>query len=145
MHIVHSYLDGSLGGVLGIFFDVEDGVMNEQATQFIDSLQFANAVPDPGFELGAVNLADFLETVDMDKFWSYNGSLTTPLCTEGIKWTVVDDVQTISQANLDAIANLISPNNRAVQPLNDRTLYYVEMTGAITLAAASAIVSLLTF
>lgn len=96
MHIVHSYLDGSLGGVLGIFFDVEDGVMNEQATQFIDSLQFANAVPDPGFELGAVNLADFLETVDMDKFWSYNGSLTTPLCTEGIKWTVVDDVQTIS-------------------------------------------------
>ena len=33
--------------------------------------------------------ASFLKSLDMDEFWSYDGSLTTPPCTEGIKWSVL--------------------------------------------------------
>ena len=56
-----------------------------------------------GIVLDEVNLATFLASVDMRKFWGYNGSLTTPPCTEGIKWIVIDEIQTISEAQRDAI------------------------------------------
>lgn len=40
-----------------------------------------------------------LVSVDASKgFWMYDGSLTTPPCTEGVKWTVMADVLTISQS-----------------------------------------------
>jgi len=39
----------------------------------------------------------------MGDYWSYEGSLTTPPCTEGIKWSVMKQVQSMSQAQLDDI------------------------------------------
>ena len=43
-----------------------------------------------------------LVSVDASKgFWMYDGSLTTPPCTEGVKWTVMADVLTISQSQLN--------------------------------------------
>ena len=45
---------------------------------------------------GQILMADFLKKVDFSEYWSYEGSLTTPPCEEGIKWTVISDVQYIS-------------------------------------------------
>ena len=46
-------------------------------------------------------IEDFLSGVDMSQFWSYDGSFTTPPCTEGINWIVIKEVQPISQSQLD--------------------------------------------
>jgi len=53
-----------------------------------------------------VNLASFLKTVDFTSYYSYDGSLTTPPCTEGIKWNVIQDVQPISAAQLAQFTKL---------------------------------------
>lgn len=176
MHIVHTYVDGSLGGVLGIFFDVErGGEMLTQASRmpdpnygfgtvdnkFIESLMFGEATEE-GFTLGEVPLANFLAGIDMRKYWSYDGSLTTPPCTEGIKWNVIQQIQPITKRQLEEFTKHFSGNmefakgkgnNRVVQPLQDRTLYYVDNytmfdwfksdSGASALTAGAAAATLL--
>ena len=43
-----------------------------------------------------VRIQKFLQSVDFSSYWNYDGSLTVPNCQEGIKWTVLKDVQTMS-------------------------------------------------
>ena len=56
--------------------------------------------PDTDYSSGTIRMLDFLQNVDFSSYWNYNGSLTAPPCKEGIKWTVIDDVQSISSAQL---------------------------------------------
>jgi len=63
-----------------------------------------------------------IDSLDEEEFWSYNGSLTTPPCTEGVKWTVMRKVQPISQKQFEDLTAL-ADNNRELQPINSRTLY----------------------
>lgn len=88
----------------------------------------------------------------MTKYWSYNGSLTTPDCREGIKWTVIEEVQNISKEQLKVFTDLINAktddkgNFRNVQQLNQRTLYYSGATHLLAgVATAIAATALLTF
>lgn len=50
----------------------------------------------------------------------YAGSLTTPPCTEGVRWLVMDTPVEISAAQLDAFVDAYEGNHRPVQDLNDR-------------------------
>ena len=104
VHLVHQYkgTNGQLGAVIGIFFDRGDG--GEYDNDFIASLNFDKAVPDPGYPLTNVMLNDFLWKLDMSEYWTYSGSLTTPPCTEGIEWTVIKEVQPISLEQMIGIS-----------------------------------------
>lgn len=66
-------------------------------------------------------------------FWTYSGSLTTPPCSEGVKWTVLKNPVAVSQATVDRFREIIarfpshlesgySANNRPVTPLNGRAI-----------------------
>ena len=56
-------------------------------------------------------------------YYRFNGSLTTPPCTEGVRWIVLKDIQTASEAQFDEFNKLLShPNNRPVQPVNARVV-----------------------
>ena len=58
-----------------------------------------------------MNLLEFLQTVDFSAYWNYNGSLTMPPCQEGIKWTVLNDVQKLGMKQLERIRSNV-PNGR---------------------------------
>jgi carbonic anhydrase len=53
-------------------------------------------------------------------YFAYTGSLTAPPCTEGVRWIVLQQVQTVSSGQLARLATLFPPSARAVQPLNGR-------------------------
>lgn len=54
-------------------------------------------------------------------YYRFSGSLTTPPCSEGVRWLVMKEPVQVSQAQIDAFKALMHhPNNRPVQPLNGR-------------------------
>jgi carbonic anhydrase len=65
-----------------------------------------------------INAADLLPA--KRGYYSYDGSLTTPLCTEGVNWFVLKTPIQISLRQLRAFRHLYVKNSRPVQPLNGR-------------------------
>jgi len=57
-------------------------------------------------------------------YYTYQGSFTTPACTQNVNWYVVESVQSITSSQLSAIKTLIGTkgNNRGLQDDNDRTI-----------------------
>ena len=54
----------------------------------------------------------------------YEGSLTTPPCSEGVRWLVMEEPITMSVDQIAALKKAIGfDNNRPVQPLNGRVIY----------------------
>lgn len=54
--------------------------------------------------------------------YRYNGSLTTPPCSEGVKWMVLTTPIELSSAQIATFESLFHINNRPVQPFNGRTI-----------------------
>ena len=140
------------GAVIGIFFDVKEG--GDHPNAFLDSL-FAAVASKDGTKPSTIDMRKFLASVDMTEYWSYDGSFTTPPCTEGLKWTVIKQVQSISPAQLERFTKLMAGNaafangkgnNRVVMPLNHRTLYYAASSATTVFAGfAAAAAALLAF
>lgn len=60
----------------------------------------------------------------MEKFWNYDGSLTTPPCTEGVNWIVFEEAQPLSEEVYQAYVDILPiGSNRVTQPMNGRTLW----------------------
>ncbi|KAL9361429.1 hypothetical protein Peur_044214 [Populus x canadensis] len=63
---------------------------------------------------------------DSRELYRYIGSLSTPPCSEGVIWTVVKKVRTVSRKQVqllrDAVDDGYEANARPVQPLNGRAV-----------------------
>jgi len=68
----------------------------------------------------AINAADLLPA--NKEAYHYRGSLTTPPCSEGVRWFVFREKQTVSKSQVSKFLSVIGENARPVQPLNDRYL-----------------------
>ena len=56
-------------------------------------------------------------------YYRFNGSLTTPPCTEGVWWFVMKHFQAASEEQIETFARTIDhPNNRPVQPIGARVI-----------------------
>ena len=56
---------------------------------------------------------------EKDSF-QYNGSLTTPPCSEGVKWVILKEPIEMSKEQIDQFREIFVDNHRPVQPLNER-------------------------
>ncbi len=53
-------------------------------------------------------------------YWRWDGSLTTPPCTEGVKWLMLREPVELSAGQIAAFKALYTGNARPVQPMNAR-------------------------
>ena len=90
--------------------------------------QFIDAVParagDEFCPDQPLDLSGLLPTAR--SHYSYPGSLTTPPCTEGVRWLVMSEIQEATREQIDQISALTGSraNNRPVQPLGARTVTF---------------------
>ena len=55
-------------------------------------------------------------------YYTFQGSLTTPPCSEGVRWFVLKTPMTIAASELTAFGKLYPMNARPTQPLNGRAV-----------------------
>ena len=56
-------------------------------------------------------------------YYVYNGSFTTPPCTEGVFWVIMKSPVSVSKQQINAFKQVIGhPNIRPVQPRNTRAV-----------------------
>lgn len=82
---------------------------------------FITVFPEPKESITRQRLGDIQRIIPLSSpRYRYLGSLTRPPCTEGVEWIVMEESQPVGSAALDAYASRYAPNNRPVQPLNER-------------------------
>lgn len=115
LHLVHKSADGKLA-VVGILINA--GAENPAFKTTWDNLP---AEKGPVQQIGAeVNATGMLPAIQ--ETYRYEGSLTTPPCSEGVKWNVMVEPIEMSEAQLAAFTHIFEGNNRPVQPLDGRAL-----------------------
>ena len=112
-HLVHKSAEGKLA-VVAVLLTVG------RANAALDPV-FKNLPQTEGSKktLGAnLNAAELLPAAR--GYFRYVGSLTTPPCSEGVRWQVLKQPVEVSKAQIAAFRKLYNMNARPVQPLNDR-------------------------
>ncbi len=113
VHLVHANAAGELA-VLGVLFS--EGERNP----LLDQLKTFRPP-----ELGPpTTLVDYNELFSSrNEYYSYNGSLTTPPCSEGVRWVVLKQPVVASKDQIARFRNAMGFNsNRPIQPDNARII-----------------------
>lgn len=118
-HFVHVNSDGVLA-VVGVF--MKEGRHNSTIQAIWD------AAPHTEGEVhvdASINQTRLLGSDDEDEeYFAYDGSLTTPPCSEGVRWHVLDDTIEVSHEQIEFFEEIIHGGNaRHLQELNGRTIY----------------------
>ncbi len=130
VHFVHRSEDGQYAVV---------GVLMKKGTEHpliqtlwnnlpkdINKVQSINTQIDPG-KLIPSNQSYYL----------YSGSLTTPPCSEGLKWHVLMNPIEVSETQIKTFIALFKNNARPVQPMNNRKVIAVNVTGSHIISGKS--------
>ena len=113
VHIVHANPDGQLAVIGLLFAEGKENSMLDQLNGFRPS-----------------DLAPYSGPVDYNllitarnEFYTYNGSLTTPPCSEGVLWVVLKNPVTASGEQIERFRNAMGADtNRPLQPRNARPI-----------------------
>jgi carbonic anhydrase len=112
-HLVHADKDGNLA-VVAVMFDL--GAANPAVGAAWGQMPKAEGKAALPAKVSATGLLP----ADRD-YYRYNGSLTTPPCSEGVRWVVMKRPMTVSKQQLEAFKTTLGfDNNRPVQAVNAR-------------------------
>ncbi len=117
MHLVHKSPDEKTVAVIAVF--IEQG---EEHNEAFDPVWFL--LPAAGGT--EQNREDTIDTGALlptqYQYFSYDGSFTTPPCTEQVKWFVLQTPISLSKQQIDRFRAVVDGNNRPVQKLNGREI-----------------------
>lgn len=108
-HMVHKSADGNLA-VIALLFN-EGKTSNPVVKAILENID----------KTTTINPADILPK-QSDRYFHFMGSLTTPPCSENVKWYVMKEIQSVTKEQIEAMRKYYNHNYRPVQPLNGRSV-----------------------
>ncbi|MCI5166595.1 MAG: carbonic anhydrase family protein [Candidatus Electrothrix sp. GM3_4] len=113
-HFVHADTDGNLA-VIAVMYNI--GEENDELKKIWQQMP-----AEAGQRTGMASQVRADQLMPENKeYYRFNGSLTTPPCTEGVLWMVMKNPVQVSEAQVKQLAKVLKhPNNRPVQPVNAR-------------------------
>lgn len=114
IHLVHADGDGKLAVVAVL---LKKGKPNSAVKILWDHLPHGKN-EESAAEGVTVNAADFLPA--SRAYYNFMGSLTTPPCSEGVTWFVLEEPINVSAKEIAAFSKMYAMNARPTQPLGDR-------------------------
>jgi len=123
MHLVHQNSEGHIL-VIGVLF--QEGKENSEiarAGAWIKK-QLGHYLVYHGEEVSGHYKIDIMKLLpdNLSNFFTYSGSLTTPPCSEGVKWVVIRDPTEIASEQVDRFVSTYGPTARPIQPLHGRDI-----------------------
>lgn len=116
IHFVHANTQGELAVVAMMFEQGTENPMLKRMWNRLPKKQSEKVVlktPQPVNEMLPKNL----------DYYRFSGSLTTPPCSEGVRWLILKEIQQASATQISEFSKLMGhPNNRPVQSLNGRVV-----------------------
>jgi carbonic anhydrase len=116
LHFVHRDANGNLA-VVGVLLNADEAE-NEAFTSIFDNLPTEKGTPTPTeTQIDANTLLP-----ESHLFDTYVGSLTTPPCSEGVRWLVLTTPVDLSAEQVESFASIFELDARPVQEIHDRDL-----------------------
>jgi len=117
-HFVHATDDGKLAVVAVMFEEGAENPILAKAWKKLPSLKVGEAA-----KCGLTSDEVKALMPENKDYYKFMGSLTTPPCSENVKWHVYKNAMHASKEQINAFFALFSfPNNRPVQATNDRNI-----------------------
>lgn len=115
LHLVHRNDVGKLA-VVGVMLNVgKPNPLIAEIWKQIPDIGETNMVSDR-----FINAANLLP--ENKAYYSYNGSLTTPPCSEGVSWNIFVEPITVSEEQIETFTKIYQVDARPLQPINSRTV-----------------------
>ena len=122
VHFVHVNTQGQLA-VVGVMLDAGDKE-NRTLAKILEAAPAAGETNTvEGESISGLSLMPGRDN-EAEKFFTYAGSLTTPNCSEGVRWFVLKKHIRVSHKQVEEFSHFVHGENaRPVQPQNTRTVY----------------------
>lgn len=117
MQLLHVNKNGSLA-VISVL--IEEGKANPEFQKIIANAPVLGLVEIPNTFVNAKAMLP----ADTSHFYSYSGSLTTPPCSEGVRWFVMENTVQFSAEQIATIQKIIPANARTTQGIYQRPIYH---------------------
>lgn len=118
LHLVHVDANGVPAAVVGILIDVGD-----PSRYFSKLPRLPTPEDDVVIHSVALNMYQAIEEAGgLKRYVTYQGSLTTPPCDEGLRWFVSKDILKVSQRQMNALLESSGglTSARPLQPVIDQ-------------------------
>lgn len=117
IHLVHQNSNGQIA-VVGLF--VKEGLQNNVLKNV-----FKNMPKMAGLEEMVINPINLTDLFPEEKsFFTYEGSLTTPPCTEGVRWFIFKEPIEMAETQISSFSELYPANYRPLQRINNREVFF---------------------
>ncbi|KAK3069336.1 hypothetical protein LTR53_012399 [Teratosphaeriaceae sp. CCFEE 6253] len=117
LHFIHKNAQGDYRAVVG--FRVDPGSADFESPFFGQLPAYIPPDDTEGTAPADIDISLAVEEVDqLNEFWTYQGSLTVPPCTEGLRWFVAREVLFVSDGQMQDLLRVSAYSAREEQEVS---------------------------